>query len=253
MPLTIPPFVAYQGAILPIAGRWNNRPPEGDMFVPIEIDWGVTAPAGQAVQITLAGGPVIVSQIVALSVDNGRNGGDVSFIFPDTGRQLTVPAYSQGVYPVFTNSLTFYVVSEGATTGDMTEFEVLNSMPPPVSVLPSQEQSHAGVSGVDMSVNGFTQVIPAGTSGTVQSFFMNFALNNTGSGAASVEVALVDGTGAPLWIITLPVQGDAVSTLPITQTGLRLRFTNGVRVQIINSTYPADASLLVANLYYSVP
>jgi hypothetical protein len=253
MPLTIPPFVAYQAPLIPIAGRWNKVPPEGDKMIPIEIDWAITAPAGQAVQFSLNAGPVEFTQIVALSVDNGRNGADVSFIFPDTGRQLTVPAYSQGVYPVFTNASTFYVISESANVGDISEFEILNSMPPPVSVLPSQEQSHSASPGVDLATNGITPIVAAGTTGTLQGFQISLTLRNLDAADHAATLFLLDGNGTVLWATILIVPHDTAQTTSVAQSGLRLRFANGLSFSVQGSTIPVGNSYATVNAYYSVP
>lgn len=252
MPLTIPPFVAYQAPLIPVATRWRTRPPEGDKLIACEIDWGVTAPVNLAVQFALNAGPVEFSQLVAFSVDNGRNGADVDFIFPDTGKQLTIPAYSQGVYPVFTNAMTFYVLSVGAAAGDVTVFECLNSVPPPVSVLPSAEQSHAGSGSVSLNANSSTPILPAGTTGTLQT--VSLVLNiQTGASPAfqAVTVTLQDGTGTILWQQGFQYAASTTTVLPINQTGLRLRFVNGLNLVISGTTMTAGA--VTANLYYSTP
>lgn len=250
MPLTIPPFAAYQAPLIPVAARWRTPPVEGDKFIPCEIDWGVTVAAGLAVQFALNAGPVEFTQICAFSIDNGRNGSDVSFIFPDTGKQLTVPAYAQGVYPVFTNAATFYVESSSAVTGDVTVFEILNSMPPPVSVLPSQEQSHASGGSVPLNVNATTALLPAGTVGTLQAF--SLVLNiQTGAAAQSCTITLQDGTGAVLWAQGFAYPASTQTVLTINQSGLRLRFVNGLNIVISSTTMTAGA--VTANLYYSTP
>jgi hypothetical protein len=248
VPFTIPPFAQYQAPLVPIAGRWNQAPPEGDKFIPVEIDWGVTVPAGNAVQIALNSGPVQFSQIVAMSVDNGRNGGDVSFLFPDTGKQLTVPAYAQGVYPVFTNALTFYVDCPAGVTGDMTVFEVLNSMPPPVSVLPSQEQSHSGVTGINTAINGTTTIVPAGINGTLQAFSLTLYVPAAATGFC--VVILQDGTGVQKWASFLNGAAQEQS-IPVTQSGLALRFNNGLNFVVASSTLSSGNA--VVNVYYSLP
>ena len=247
MPLTIPPSVAYQAPLVPIAGRWRSAPAEGDKYIACEIDWGVTVPLGKAVQFSLNAGPVEFSQIVAFSVDNGRNGSDVSFIFPDTGRQLTVPAFSQGVYPVFTAALTFYAMADNSVVGDVTEFEILNAMPPPVSVLPSQEQSHAGVSGIGMG-NGTTALVAAGVNGTVQGFSGTIFVPAGATGFC--VVALVDGAGQSLWA-TFVNGSTAAQNIPISVQNLALRFTNGVNVVVSSSSLSAGNAVM--NVYYSVP
>lgn len=251
MPIIIPPFTPYQAPLIPIRGLWNNPPPEGDRFIPVEIDWGVTTGIGMAVQIAItAFSPVEFSQIVALNVDNGRNGADVDFLFADTGRQLTVPAYCQGLFPVISNAMSFYVVSTGAATGDITVFEICNSLPPPIAIQPSEEQSHAAVPNLDLHTNGSTVLVPAGTTGTVQSFTLAIAGAATTAGAAGFQ--LVDGTGAVLYTQTIAIpNGSSNQTVPV--TGVRLRFINGLNAVIGSSNVPAASANVAINLYYSVP
>jgi hypothetical protein len=248
VPITIPPFVQYQAPIYPIAGRWNQAPPEGDKFIPLEIDWGLTVPQGEAVQIALNNGPVEFTQIIALSVDNGRNGGDVSFLFPDTGKQLTVPAYSQGCYPVFTNALTFYIISPAAALGDVTCFEVLNSMPPPVAIQPSQTQSNASTPGVSLA-NGTTQLIPASVTGTLQAYDIVIDIVQSAT-AGTGTLAMIDGSGQNLWGHVINAPASTTQTIPITASGIRLRFYRGISLVVSASTLVGNITL---NLFYSVP
>lgn len=252
MPITIPPFVTYQAPLIPITARWRHAPPEGDKYVPVEIDWGLTVAIGKAVQISLNAGPVEFSQIVALSVDNGRSGGDVAFVFPDTGRQLAVPAYSQGVYPVFTNSLTFYVLAESAAVGDITEFEILNSLPPPVAVQPSQEQTAAGITGASTSAVGSRIVIPPGINGTLTGYQILLVSTSTLSTASAAACQLIDGTGQILWLGESQCPATGSVTTPINAAGLRVRFTNGINFQVTSTSLPAGCYAQV-NLYFSVP
>lgn len=248
MPLTIPPFAAYQAALIPVASRWSLAPPEGSKMIPAEIDWGVTVGVGLAVQFALNAGPVEFTQVVAFSVDNSRCGADVSFIMPDTGKQLTVPATAQGVYPVFTNSLTFYASAPGSNVGDVTVLVILNSMPPPVSVLPSEEQTSAAVAGINLLTAGTTQLIPAGVTGTLQGASLMFT--NGGAAAFVAGVSLRDGTGAILWTWAMTIAANSTTTVPL--SALKMRFYNGLQFLIASpsGTGPAAATI---NLYYSVP
>jgi hypothetical protein len=237
----------YQAPLIALAGRWNQPPPEGDKFIPVEIDWGSYAPA-KAVQIAISSWSVVeFSQVVAIGCDNSRSGADVDFLFPDTGRQLTVPAYCQGLFPVISNSLMFYVIGAVAQAGDVTVFEILNSLPPPVAVLPSQEQTHAGISGVPLFTNGTSAIVPAGTTGTVQGF--SAVLSNTGASAATAVVSLQDGAGNVIWVSTVDVQ--AGQTIPISQSNLKLRFVNGLNLVISGATGTVGG--INMNVYYSVP
>lgn len=249
MPIVVPPFVPYQAPLIPIRGLWNHPPPEGDRFIPVEVDWGVTTGLGMAIQISItAFSPVEFSQVCALNVDNGRNGADVDFLFPDTGRQLTVPAYCQGLFPVISNAMTFYVVSSSANVGDVTVFEICNSVPPPVAILPSQEQSHAGVSGIGLAANSVNPLIPAGIVGTLQGFAITLFIPAGATGAATIS--LQDGTGAGIWA-TFANGAATEQTVQINQSGLRLRFVNGLNFVVASSTLSAGNA--VATVYYAVP
>ena len=245
MPVIVPPFVQYQSPMFPLRGLWNHAPDEGDQFVNVEIDWTVSPP-GQAVQFSLSGNsPVALSQIVALSVDNGRSGVDVDFIFPDSGFVLTVPAHDQGVYPVFTNALMFYASAPGSAAGDITIVQILNSLPPPVPVQTTQQQNHARLASVSLA-NGtipFPELV--GINGTLNT--MSAAIDPTAAGSA--QLALVDGRGSTVWFAQ-PIFTAAGPTLYLPLTGLAVRFVNGLSIVITGSTLTGTAFF---NLYYSVP
>lgn len=250
MPLTIPNFVQFQAPLFPLRGLWNASPPEGDRFVNAEIDWGTPGLTGAScVQFQLSGNsPVAFSQIVAMSVDNSRCGSDVDFIFPDSGFILTVPAFNQGVYPVFTNALMFYANSPLAVLGDVTIVQILNSMPPPVAIQPSSEQQQAGLANLNLNTNGTTAIIPASVAGgTIDAMSITIAIASGATGAGQLE--LVDGTGQILWETI--VEADVGNT-SINLTGLRLRFRNGVNAVVLGSTL-TGVTFATINLYYSTP
>lgn len=256
MPFVIPPFVQYQAPLFPLRALWDNPPAEGPMFVSLEVDWGVTTPAAApAVQVALSGNsPVAFSQIVALAVDNARCGADVQFVFTDSGFVLVVPAYTQGVFPVFTNALMFYVVGgANVAVGDMTVCQVLNTMPPPVSILPSQEQSQASTGGIDLGINATTQIVPASITGTIQTLAITVDEFNSTAGPVVADVSLVDGTGRTLWTTVITINPSAQQTVPITIPGLRLRFVNGIRAIVSGTTIPTGETGMVINVFYSVP
>lgn len=252
MPFTIPPFVQYQAPLFPLRALWENTPPEGPMFVSVEVDWAVTTPpAAPAVQVALSGNsPVAFSQIVALAVDNARCGADVQFIFTDSGFVLVVPAYCQGVFPVFTNALMFYIVGgSNVAAGDVTTCQVLNSMPPPVAILPSQEQSNASVAGMNLAVNGTATIVPAGVTGTLTGFVLVISGDSTSGGECNF--ALVDGTGRTLWNQTINFPAGLYNqTVPA--TGIRVRFFNGLNA-VITGTSGITAGNVAINAFYSVP
>lgn len=253
MPIQVPPFTQYQAPLIPISGRWNKAPPEGDKFIPVEIDW--TGAVGNAVQLQLNSGPVEFSQVVALAVDNSRCGSDAQFLFPDTGKQLTVSAYCQGVYPVFTNSLTFYVVAAGAIAGDVTVFEILNSEPLPIAILPTQAQQSRASPTVDLGNGATTQVVPAGVSGTMQGFQITLSLMNATGTRQSCVLTVTDGStpAVGLYNTYINIPPNSSQSYSITQQGLRLRFSNGVKLIVGATNIAVNTSFCTFNLFYSSP
>lgn len=243
MPIVIPEFVQFQGVLFPLRGLWNASPPEGDRFVNAEIDWGSPGLFGvSCVQFQLSGNsPVAFSQIVAMSVDNSRCGSDVDFIYPDSGFVLTVPAFNQGIYPVFTNALMFYANSPNATLGDITIVQILNSQPPPVAIQPTSEQESATFQDINLANNGSTQLVGAGISGTLDGFSLNTSI---ATGSAGIQ--LIDGTGKVLWSGFATEPAGTISS----PAGFRVRFTNGISFIVAAST---ATGFVTANLYYSVP
>jgi hypothetical protein len=247
MPITVPPFVQYQAPLYPLRGLWNSAPVEGDRFVSAEIDWGVTTQAANAVQFSLSGNsPVAISQIVAFAVDNSACAVDVQYLFPDSGSTLNVPAYSQGIYPVYTNALMFYATANGAAVGDRTVFQVLNSMPPPVAIEPTQEMTQAVATGIGL-VNGSTVLIPVPVNGTVQAY--DISVNATVAGACSL--ALQDGQGHVLWDRNFDFTIN--SSFDSALSGLRLRFYNGLNLLVQNSTFGVGQGAVSPNVYYALP
>lgn len=230
--------------MFPLRGLWNHPPAEGDQFVNVEIDW-LNSPPSNAVQFSLSGNsPVALSQIVCLVVDNGRSGADVDFMFPDSGFVLTIPARTQGVYPVFTNALMFYAIAATAALGDTTIFQILNSMPPPIPIAASQAQNRAGIVGLP-TVNGTTPIIPPPTTGTLNTL----AISVYAATAGAAQFELVDGTGSIKWAEALDFPA-AVSTIPLNVSGMSIRFFNGLSLAIVNSSLTGTA---VVNLYYATP
>ena len=245
MPIQVPPFVQYQSPMFPLRGLWNRAPVEGDQFVNVEIDW-LLSPPGNAVQFALSGNsPVSLSQIVALSVDNGRCGADVDFLFPDSGFVLTVPAHSQGLYPIFTNALMFYASAPSAALGDTTIFQILNSLPPPIQIAQSGSQNHAYASGISPA-NGTTTLAAPPASGTLNTLNITAADMSAGTGTLIIE----DGTGKVLFVMALSFATAGTTQIwPV--TGLDVRFTGGLFAVVTGSTITTGT--LVINAYFTTP
>lgn len=242
MPLTLPAFSQYQGPIIPLRGLWNKAPPEGDYFVNAEIDWG--SQANSAVQMAFSGNsPVAISQIVALYVDNRRCGVDCDFQFPDSGFLLTVPAHAQGLFPVLTNALMFYVIANGAGSSDVTIVQVLNSLPPPIALVISTQQNSVAITGVLIAAST-TPLIANTVSGTVNTLSLSIAATGSGNFGVSIQ----DGTGAVLWANFF----DAPGNFPVDLSGLNVRFRQGLNL-VVSGISGAPTGAIDANVFYSTP
>lgn len=256
MPVIVPPFVQYQAPLTPLRGLWHQRPKEGDRFINAEINWLVTTKAGNAVQFELSGNsPVAFSQIVALCVDNSHCSVATTFLFPDSGFELVVPPYNQGLYPVITNALMFYAFATGAVVGDRTILQVLNSMPPPLSVqpflAPAPAAQQSAISSLINFVNGATQIIAPAISGTLTGFAINVSATATASQGGG-NLFLQDGSVKTLWTTQVAVAASQSINVPYNVSGLNLKFVNGVTFNILNATNIASGFVYV-NLYYTVP
>lgn len=253
MPLTLPPFVQYQNPMFPLRGLWNNAPPEGDKFVSAEIDW-LVSPPGNAVQFQLSGNsPVALSQIVAMVVDNSRCGSDVTLVFPDTGFELLVAARTPGgVYPVLTNALMFYAVALNAAVGDVTVLQILNSMPPPVAILPTTAANVSSV-GTILVGNGTTTLVAAPANGTLNSLSV-IASMTAGTGINYLDLYIEDGYGTTAWQTTMSVPASTSQTFIYNPTGLNRRFHDGLTAVIAGSQgWNTGFSNISINAYYSQP
>lgn len=249
MPFVIPPFVQYQAPLFPLRGLWNRKPEEGDRFVAVEIDWG-SYPAGQGVQFQLSGNsPVALSQIVALSVDNSRSGGDVQFLFSDSGFVLQVPAHSAGTFPVYTNGLMFYALGLSTTPADVTSINIHNSMPPTLAMQPAGLQTSASVNAVSLTTPAVVPIVPAPVAGTLNSA----TLTINAAGAGFCEVGLIDGAGHQLWFTDFTLNAASNTNTVYPMSGMRVRFVNGLNFRIYSSTIPAGNGTACINAYYTVP
>lgn len=246
MSQTIPAFVQYQAPMFPLRGLWNHAPAEGDYFVNVVLDWA--AFDASAVQFMLAGNsPVSISQIVALSVDNSRCGADVDFLFPDSGFVLSVPAYNSGVYPVFTNALMFYAVaSQPAGSAGLTVFQILNSMPPPLSIAPSSIQNSVTETGIPLHTTGNTYVTLLGpaVSGRMTGFNINWGGSTDNLPTSNVD--FVDGLSNILWAGTINN-----SPGQMTVSGMNVRFSNGLQFGLLGSDYSTGE--IFVTVFYTSP
>lgn len=250
----LPAFSLFQWQIpAPLKGNWNRLPPEGDKLLNAEIDW-LSNTTNTAYQFQCGGNsPVALSQLVALYVDNRRCGSDVAFWFPDTGFELVVPAHNQGLFPVFTNALQFYAIALNAAAGDVTILQILNSLPPPISLLPASQTTALVTSSMGFNIVNSIQMIPVGTSGTVTGLSIQGIVNAGATNPGSFHLFLIDGTGKEVWegLLSAPTSGS--STININLTGIDVRFVNGLTVTANGQSNVLAFSQGSVNVYYTTP
>jgi hypothetical protein len=162
---------------------------------------------------------------------------------------LTVPAKNQGTYPVFSNALQFYVYAAGAALGDSTVFQVLNSMPPPVPVQATLQQTHGAAIEIALQTNATTAIVPVGVNGTLTGINLQISALATASNGVTVE--LRDGNNNQVWHAALAFPtGESTQNVPV--SGIRLRFVNGLNV-IVSGTSGITSGTMSVNLYYMTP
>lgn len=236
--------------MIPLRGLWNKPPAEGDFMIACEADW-TSAPPGQCIQYSVSGNsPVALSQICALVVDNTRCAADVTFIFTDSGFTLTVPAKNSGVFPVFTNGLTFYASATAALLGDITSFLILNSIPPPIPIAPSVLQNHASTTVASLA-NGSSVLVAAGQNGTLNTLSINISATS-GASAASLALVLQDGAGHVIWSDSISQAASTTQDYTFNFTGLAVRFQNGLNLVVSGSTNFSSGQIS-ASAFYSQP
>lgn len=237
--LTVPPAKNYQSPLVAVRSIVGRDPVEGPMQIPIEIDW--TTMGAQQGSITTWATYINLqnlttqafSQVCGLKVDNSQCGSDVQIIFTDTQEIITIPAYEPlTVVPVFTAATQFYAVALNAIGADTTRIQVLNFVPPPVTVPESPEHNFALTSGLAVgNANVNTTFVPAGVNGTLEILQLNFSTGAGPAAASTGNLFIQDGKGNYL------VNSISVSAGPNTQApgqiildlkDVRWRFQNGL-------------------------
>lgn len=248
MPFTLPVSINYPSPLTPIPANWHKEPLEGKSQIGGEIDWSTMGGADKTVAFNVGGNAAApFSKVSAISVDNSQSGSDVTFIFPDTGQTIPVPAYQAGTYPVFTSGTQFYVSAPNALNVDKTTFVIHNSVPPNFSIPKTEFQASAVASGVPFA-NGTTQLIPANITGSLSGMNVGYQNGNTVLGGASIS--LEDGTGNLIGFYSW--QSTNPGALSLTdQTNIQVRFTNGVKAIVGISGAPAGTFFV--NLLYRTP
>ena len=253
-PLVSFPLKAYRG----FANTKECSAPEGPRTIPVEIDWinmgGTFNCVHFNIQDGVSGSANSFSQIAALKVDNSQCGSDIVFLFPDTSETLTIPAYSPDVIvPAFTNALEFWVNAIGEEPLDVTRFQILNFIPPPIAVPTSQEQNLSSAANLAITGAGGTQIIPLGTSGTIEAMSV-LATYVTATAAGESSFNLTDGTGKPLgWGALAGSAASSFTGLVLNLPNTAIRFSNGVAINQFGGWTPSVTAFLTYNILYRKP
>lgn len=231
--IIIPPSVMYAGTAYARKSLLLSAPNEGNRLVPLSINWGNDAATLQAVSFNLQSITTLpISQICAIYVNNLMSNVDAVFKFPDIPFQLTVPAQSEGLYPVDTNSLQFVVQAGGGvgTTGDQVFFDVYNFLPPPIAIARAFVTSIVTSTGAALTTS-MTQLIAAGTNGIITAASIVAQGVLSGAAAGSWSFVLQDGAGTTLAIggFGIPTATTGVPFIQLLNlSGVNLAFRNGL-------------------------
>lgn len=256
MPLTIPPAVNYPSPLTAVPSRIGMEPSEGRKSIPCEIDWSSMGGAEKCVSLNFQNNATLeISQVCALKIDNSACGADIEFIFPDTGETVSIPAYSpDDILPVFTNQKMFFISSPNSQTGDVTRFQILNFVPPPIAVPTSVAQSAVVDTAIPLAI-GTTALLGATISGTVQAISIAASIYTATN--FNEQFNIKDGSGKNIAGAGVAGNGTAANYifdgLLFTLSGLDVRFTQGLNFVQAGSA-PGDAfSFAYVNVYYRTP
>lgn len=258
MSILIPPAVNYPSPMITLNSRLLTVAPEGPRSIPCEILWASMGGAAHCVSFNVQNiSQSAFSQIVSLKIDNSQCGSDIQFIFTDTSEVVTIPAYSPLVIvPVFTGQKQFFVVALGEEPVDITRFQLLNFVPPPIAVPTSQEQNNASANNVAITGSGAAlQVIPLGVSGTLEDIQMSVAIVSATSAGAS-SFSLQDGSSPPkqlAWASVAGANAASFSANILSLSPAAIRFNNGVTLAQFGAWNPSGAAFLTYNILYRVP
>ena len=252
--ITIPPAYNYQEPLRALPMNNGNEPREGRKFINCQINWTVTDNNLGSVHFNMNNNATLeLSQVSALVIDNSQCGADIQFVFTDTNTTVTVPAYAPyALVPVFTNSKEWYVIlQDPALLGDITRFSVLNYQPAPVTI-PTTNHQNVAIADDIPATAGTTQVIPAGTNGTIENLSVSVAMNSNTSGFTTCKFVVQDGSGNNVAVGRLVGSfGATVDSNLIGLNNVSVRFTNGLKF-IVSETTIGQAFFDV-NAYYRIP
>jgi hypothetical protein len=245
--------VAYNQQLNFTPSIGNRSPKEGPGGISCEVDWGSMGGPDNVVSFNLQQGSgeqtLPFTQIVSLAIDNSLCDADIQFIFTDTATTVTIPGGTPwAVVNVNTRSLSFFLSSPGANAEDITRFQILNYLAPPIVINAEPEQQTAGVDAIDAATAATTMIVPADVDGTLQNISIFFA-SASGAGGGG-NWTLQDGNTPP----NIIAKGDATngtSTLVLNLSGLKIPFVDGL--DFIVGAGTSLVGQFTVNAFYSVP
>jgi len=256
--LTIPSADPYSGPIISMNSRLYTAPREGNRVVPLSINWGSDSATKQAVSFNLQNlAQTEFSQIVAIYVNNLMSNVDAVFKWAASQFQLTVPAQTEGLYPVEAPlGMNFIVQSANGTgtTEDLVFFDVYNYLPPPVSVARGFTQNVALNTTLAIGA-GTTIIIPHADIAGIVTGIQVQAYNVVGGAAAStITGQFQGGVGStnPIdaFAFTVPAAAAPVGVIQVEdRDGIALPFRTGVDLVLGVSTALASGNLNVVLNY----
>ena len=256
MAFTVPAAANYASPLVLQVSNVTKEPTEGRRQVNCNVEWGNSAYSTlKAVNFNFQQNSTLaLTQIVCLVVDNSDCGADVRFYFPDTQMTVTVPSYTPYAIVEVATSARSFILQTGingqtVVSTDMTRFQVLNYLPPPVVIPTSQEQATAVVGNINMGT-ATTTLIASTVNGTLEAVNINLAFNsaNSGDGTWSLE----DGAGNKIMSGAVSTSsGDKLNLTLASIAGIRVRFSQGI---VLKCTQTAVLGAVInTNLYYRKP
>lgn len=257
-PLALPPSVAYpSGGLTATPVAYGNTPNEGRQEVSFSIDWGIDGGTNNCILIDIAAAPQTrpISQIASVFIDNTGSAADVELLCVDTGFSLTIPARTEGTYPVFTKGTQVYVIAASAGTGDITRGGLLNFVAYPSQVAESQALLTAAVDQQSLTANNTQQLVAAGVNGVLEDLTITLAGAEGNAASVSAErITVEDGSGIPVVLARVRVllqPGQIVGPAILYQAaGMNRRFFNGLSVVVDQAGTPFQSGSINVNAGY---
>ncbi len=251
MDIQVPNPINYPSPLVAVPSRVMFPPREGNKQIPCQINWS-DAPDG-CMLVNLGNNATLeFSQISAIKCDNSLCGATVTFVFPDTGETVAFPAYSPNtIIEVFSQQTQFYVVAAGPITPDVTRFQILNFLPPPVSVSVSTEQQTASASNVSAAAPLVVDLVAPGINGTLQALQVQFGVANA-AGNSNAAITVTDGNGKQIAYSAVFVKAtEQTNTTIIDLSNINVRFQNGITLTVAGLGIASGE--FNANAFYRFP